>query len=179
MNFFDNSYTDQPDYYDFDTYMQDFKYTNESAEYISLIESMKDILTPTSFIQESNVFNYTVEDIDRRYHEAITLLDSYNETELEGIKKQCKELFILYNICSIVLKNAKNDPDTMKLQSILVSINNKLNFYIKMIKGIEPEFDIKEYSKPNYDIDHDIRWKNSVYIYSSNNFKYSPSKEDI
>ena len=179
MNFFDNSYTDQPDYYDFDTYMHDFKSTNESAEYISLIESMKDILTPTSFIQESNLFDYTVEDIDRRYHIAISLLDSYNETELEGIKKQCKELFILYNICSIVLKNAKNDPDTMKLQSILVSINNKLNFYIKMIKGVEPEFDIKEYSKPNYDIDHDIRWKNSVYIYSANNFKYTPSKEDI
>jgi hypothetical protein len=48
-----------------------------------------------------------------------------------------------------------------------------------MIKGVEPEFDIKEYSKLNYDIDHDIKWKNSVYIYSSNNFKYSPSKEDI
>ena len=182
MNFFDNNIIvpTQPDYYDFNTYINDFKNTstNESAKFLSLIEEMRKILTPTSFIQEST-FDYSVEDIDLRFKIAIQLLDSYNETELEGIKKQCKELFILYNICSIVIKNAKNDPDAKLLETILVSIDYKLNFYIRFIKNLEPDFDIYEYSKLPYDPDHDIIWKNSVYCYGSNNFKYKPNVEDI
>ena len=178
MNFFDDTFDTptQPNYYDFDTYIQQF--SNESAKFNSLIENMRDILTPTSFIQEST-FDYTAEEIDAKYKEAVLLLSEYNETELEGIKKQCKELFILYNICTVILKNAKTDPEAKILDSIKTSIEYKLNFYIRFIKNIEPEFDFNEYCKLPSEADHDIKWKNSVYIYSSNDFKYNPNIEDI
>jgi hypothetical protein len=176
MNFFDDkaSYTDQPDYYDFDTYMKDYKATNESAEFISLIESMRDILTPTSFILESTLIHYSVDDIEKKYEEITNLLQSYNETELEGIKKQCKEYILLYNIASIIYKNNENDPEAQRIPTIKNSIYNRLTFYLKLIKNIEPEFDIIEYSNLNYDYTEgiDIGWKNSVYCYDSKYFEY-------
>ena len=175
MNFFDDksSYTDQPDYYDFDTYMRDYKATNESAGFLSLIESMRDILTPSSFIQEATLLQYSVQDLENKYMEIANLLQSYTENDLEGIKKQCKELIILYNICSIIFKNNQNDPEVQRIPAIKNSIYNRLMMYLKVIKNLEPEFDIIKYSEPNYEYeDINIGWKNSVYMYSSDNFQY-------
>ena len=175
MNFFDdrNTYTDQPDYYDFDTYMKDYKAQNESAEFVSLIETMRDILTPTSFVLQETTYNYTVADIKEKFYEIRELLSKYNETDLEGIKKQLKELYILYNICKIIMKQ-DNGPDSTLLEAVSNDIFNLTRYYIRLVQTIEPEFDINEYSKLNYDQneDIDIHWKDSVYLYSSDNFKY-------
>ena len=177
MNFFDNHTSEQPDYYDFNTYIQQFSKYNESAKFISVMEKMKEILTPTAFIQESTLFNVSVKDMELRAKTAFALLDSYNETDLEGIKKQCKELFILYNICAVVLNKAECDPDAMLLKTIMVSIDYKLNFYIRFVKRLDPEFDIKGYSE--IDPDQEVSWRNAVYKYSSNNFKYKPNIEEV
>ena len=187
MNFFDtkNPDGDNIDFYDFDSYIQKYSFVNTvdgvKLEYYNAVQNMYDILTPTSIITESILDPGVVlsaDNIFNSYKNSIEVLAQYDSSNIEGIKKEAKELFILYSICDSLIKQSSAEPDIDRLVPIKLSIEKAMNFYINVIKQEEANFNIKEYSdlKINGKSVDKFHWKNRVLKYDTSSFKYTPIK---
>lgn len=152
MNFFaDNeNKCDQIEYYNFDSYLKDFNYNPVTYETARMI---RECLTPTEFISEEDVTYGSISlypkngnDLESFYNQSHEILSKCNANDIECIKKQLDQLCYIYNVCVFGLeKLEKGDPALRKLEVLKNTIEIDINMYLKVVKQIEPDFNLRDY----------------------------------
>ena len=174
MNFIDSEKMSDIEYYSFDKYLK--KYDNPNLQEVA--NEIRGCLTPTAFINESNDYGLSEENYDTmldRYNTAHELLATYDQTNIDGMKKQIASLYYLSAILNRTINNtSKDDPKMISYNTLNNSINNEIRTYYVVIKQAEPEFNLDDYMNHSEYEGRQVVIDDKVFKFSSDKFKVNP-----
>ena len=174
MNFIDSEKMSDIEYYSFDKYLK--KYDNPNLQEVA--NEIRGCLTPTAFINESNDYGLSEENYDTmldRYNTAHELLATYDQTNIDGMKKQIASLYYLSAILNRTMNNiSKDDPKMISYNTLNNSINNEIRTYYVVIKQAEPEFNFDDYMNHSEYEGRQVVIDDKVFKFSSDKFKVNP-----
>ena len=174
MNFFDTDHLSNFEYYTFDKYLA--KYDNPALQEVA--NEIRSCLTPTAFINEISDYELTVEDYDTmvdRYTTAHELLATYDQTNIDGMKKQIASLYYLSAIVNKAIDSiSKDDPRMINYNTLNNSINNDIRTYYVVIKQVDHEFNLDDYINHSEYEGRQVVINDKIFKFSSDKFKVNP-----
>ena len=125
--------------------------------YEGIISEINDMLNPTCVIESNAAFVFDSEGnlsvdtcryIKDQYDESHKLLSSYDEENLEGLKREVAHMFYLNTMIEDIIRNKKKaDEDYGILVELRSLIIQDFKEYMKLIMSYDKEFDFIEYYK--------------------------------
>lgn len=131
----------------------------ESEEANKILSEIMELLVPVAVLTEAkplpvrfgksgNLFIDLPRDLELEYQEAHRLLESYNESNIEGIKHQLARLFYINSIIEKKIKKMKKaDKDYKDLIDLRARVINDFKKYIALVQKAESNFDFEQYMK--------------------------------
>lgn len=129
---------------------------NFGDDYENSLNNINEMLTVENIIQEkklpvrfSKAGNLQIDlkkDLEEQYQESHKLLTSYDENNLEGIKKELACMFYINTVIEKkIRKMKKNDEEYKPLIDLRARVLNDFKTYLKVVLGVEKDFDFSSY----------------------------------
>jgi hypothetical protein len=130
------------------------KESDESA-YNAILEQIRDLLTPESIIEVTLPFRFNQQgeleinlytSLEDQYQDSHKLLTSYDESNIEGIKKEIAHMFYINSVIERKIRKMKKSDDEYKqFIDLRARVINDFKTYFKVVCNIEKDFDFSEY----------------------------------
>ena len=124
-------------------------------EYTDIIEEIQNILTPRPVIENILPFRFNkngdlevqlYKSLEDQYQDSHKLLLSYDENNIEGIKRELAHMFYINSVIEKrIRKMKKNDDEYKSLIDLRARVLNDFKKYFVEVGKLDKDFDFSEY----------------------------------
>ena len=131
---------------------------NENAnQYNNILSEMDYLLTPESILERRLPFRFNdkgdltidlAKSLEQQYQESHKLLESYDKSNIEGIKKELARMFYINSVIEKKIQKMKKADEEYKLLiNLRARVLNDFKKYFSVVSKEEKNFDFEEYFK--------------------------------